>query len=222
MNYRILNLTNEEKKRKGLMGWYIEPKFFIIHNTANDASAEAEAKYMLRAKNLTSFHYAIDDKEILQILDVDGFNNKLYANGSGSTKNFYANNNGISIEICYSKSGGERFIQAEKNAAAFLAAELIRRGWGIDRIKKHQDFQNKYCPHRTLDMGWGRFLLIIQKEMTKMQKYLDDKNHWAYHDYLKLKSYLEKNGKGSISDTRFDDKITRGEVFSLLCRILNL
>lgn len=75
------------------------------------------------------------------------------------------NMEGISIEICYSKSGGDRFIKAEQNAAKLIAQLLKERGWGIDRVTKHQDYANKYCPHRTLDMGWQRFLNMVQTEM---------------------------------------------------------
>ncbi|MDV4149399.1 hypothetical protein R0131_00970 [Clostridium sp. AL.422] len=35
-------------------------------------------------------------------------------------------------------------------------------------MKKHQDFSGKYCPHRTLDMGWQRFLNIIQTEIDNL------------------------------------------------------
>ena len=82
-------------------------------------------------------------------------------NGSGNRK-------GIGIEICYSKSGGPRFIQAEKLATKFIAYKLNEKGWGIDKVKKHQDFSGKYCPHRTLDMGWQRFLDMIKKELATM------------------------------------------------------
>lgn len=77
------------------------------------------------------------------------------ANGKGNRK-------GISIEICYSKSGGDKFIKAEQNAAKFIASILKEKGWGIDKVKKHQDFNGKYCPHRTLDMGWNRFLDMVK------------------------------------------------------------
>ena len=72
---------------------------------------------------------------------------------------------GIHVEICYSKSGGDRFIKAEQNAAKFIADGLKAHGWGIDKVKKHQDFANKYCPHRTLDMGWQRFLNMVQANL---------------------------------------------------------
>ena len=79
----------------------------------------------------------------------------------GDGVNGKGNRKGISIEICYSKSGGDKFIKAEQNAAKFIASILKEKGWGIDKVKKHQDFNGKYCPHRTLDMGWNRFLYRI-------------------------------------------------------------
>ena len=114
---------------------------------------------MIRNDSEVSFHYAVDDKEIVQ--GVPESRNTWNAGDGGSGK---GNRKGISIEICYSKSGGERFTAAEKLAAKFIAAKLKEYGWGIDKVKKHQDFNGKYCPHRTLDMGWQRFLNMIQAE----------------------------------------------------------
>lgn len=136
-------------------------KYIVVHNTANDASARNEVAYMIRNNNEVSFHYAIDDKEIVQGIPE---NRNAWASGDGGGVNS-GNRNGIHIEICYSKSGGTRFIEAEKLAAKFIASKLKEKGWGIDKVKKHQDFANKYCPHRTLDMGWQRFLNMIQSEL---------------------------------------------------------
>ena len=41
-------------------------EFVIVHNTANDATARNEVAYMIGNNNKVSFHYAIDDKEIVQ------------------------------------------------------------------------------------------------------------------------------------------------------------
>ena len=131
-------------------------EFIVVHNTANDATAENEVAYMIGNKNQVSFHYAVDDQAVVQGIPIT--RNAWHAgdgNGEGNRK-------GISIEICYSKSGGTRFDQAEKNAAHFIATLLRERGWGIEKVKKHQDFRNKYCPHRTLDKGWNGFLQMIK------------------------------------------------------------
>ena len=131
-------------------------EFIVVHNTANDATAENEVAYMIRNKNQVSFHYAVDDQEVVQGVPI---NRNTWHAGDGNGE---GNRKGISIEICYSKSGGTRFDQAEKNAAHFIANLLRERGWGIEKVKKHQDFRNKYCPHRTLDKGWNGFLQMIK------------------------------------------------------------
>ena len=137
-------------------------EFIVVHNTANDATAQNEVAYMIGNKNQVSFHYAIDDQEVVQGLPI---NRNAWACGDGA--NGKGNRKGIQVEICYSKSGGTRFDQAEKNAAHFIATLLRERGWGIEKVKKHQDFRNKYCPHRTLDKGWNGFIQMIKS-------YLDD------------------------------------------------
>jgi len=134
----------------------------VVHNSGNDASAKNEVAYMIKNDNQVSFHYAIDDKEIVQGIPE---NRNTYNAGDGNGK---GNREGVSMEICYSLSGGDRFIKAEQNAAKFIAEKLKEKGWGIDRVTKHQDYNGKYCPHRTLDLGWQRFLNMIQSELNAL------------------------------------------------------
>ena len=128
-----------------------------VHNTWNDASADNEVKYMIGNNKKVSFHIAVDDKEAVQGIPLD--RNAWHA-GDGNGK---GNRSSIGVEICHSKSGGERFAKAERNAAELIAGMLKERGWGIDRVKKHQDWSGKYCPHRTLDLGWQRFLNMVRE-----------------------------------------------------------
>ena len=149
--------------------YLMNPKGLCIHNTYNDASAKNEIDYMISNDDNVSFHYAIDDKEVIQGIPE---NRNAFHAGDGSYGE--GNRNYIGIEICYSKSGGERFAKAEKNAAVFIAQKLKEYGWDISNVKKHQDFSGKYCPHRTLDMGWQRFLNMIQTELDKLGKESED------------------------------------------------
>lgn len=136
------------------------PTRIVVHNTANDATARNEIAYMTNNNYETSFHYAVDDKEIVQGLPLDR-NGWHSSDGNGK-----GNREGIAIEICYSLSGGERFIKAEKNAVDLIVYLLKKYNWGIDRVTKHQDYGNhKYCPHRTLDMGWNRFINMIKAKI---------------------------------------------------------
>lgn len=139
------------------------PTRIVVHNTANDASADAEIKYMNKSEAQggiqTSFHYAVDDKEAVQGLPE---NRNGWHAGDGNGK---GNREGIAIEICYSKSGGSKFTKAEQNAVELIVDILNRYGWGIDKVTKHQDYSGKYCPHRTLDMGWTRFIDMIKVKL---------------------------------------------------------
>ena len=155
----IKNLVPSEKY--GIKCPYtMKPTRIVVHNTANDAPAKNEIAYMIRNNYETSFHYAVDDVEAVQGIEEN--RNAWHSSDGGNGK---GNREGIAIEICYSLSGGERFIKAEQNAVELIVDILKRYGWGVDRVTKHQDYTNKYCPHRTLDMGWDRFIKMIEGEL---------------------------------------------------------
>ena len=135
------------------------PTRVVIHNTANDAPAANEISYMRYNDLEISFHYAVDDVNIVQGIPES---RNAWASGDGHGK---GNMEGIHIEICYSKSGGKKFDKAEQNAAEFTASLLKKYGWGIDKVTKHRDYDGKYCPHRTLDRGWQRFLSMVKRYM---------------------------------------------------------
>lgn len=139
----------------------MSPVGITIHNTYNDASANNEVSYMINNNSSTSFHYAVDDKEIVQGIPLN--RNAFHASdGSGE-----GNRKTIAIEICYSKSGGDRFAKAEENAVDLIVYLLKKYGWGINRVKRHYDYarDKKYCPHRTMDLGWQRFLNMVSVKL---------------------------------------------------------
>lgn len=136
------------------------PQHITVHNTANDASAENEIKYMLTNGNQVSYHVAVDDKNVIQAIP---FNRNAWHCGDGQGN---GNLKSIGVEICYSKSGGARYVVAEENAVQYIASLLKQYGWGIERVKKHQDWNGKYCPHRILDEGrWSSFLKRIENAL---------------------------------------------------------
>ena len=139
----------------------MEVQWIVIHNTANDATAQNEVAYMQSNNREVSYHFAVDDENIIQALPLD--RNAWHA-GDRYNENG-GNRCGIGIEICYSKSGGERFMKAEENAA-WLAAQLLKDfNFDISHLKKHQDFANKKCPHRTIDLGWDRFVDMVKQHL---------------------------------------------------------
>jgi len=186
-------------------------EFIVVHNTFNDASAANEVAYMIRNNDKVSFHYAIDDKEIVQ-----GIPENRNAWHAGDGENGPGNRKGLSVEICYSKSGGKRFEEAEKLTARFIAYKLNEKSWGIDRVKKHQDFSGKYCPHRTLDTGWQRFLNMVQAELDELKEKdegdKDKPSTWAQEAWEWAKR------EGITDGTRPRDPSTREEVITMLYR----
>ena len=136
------------------------PEYITVHNTANDASAYNEIAYMKR-NSYNSYHFAVDDVEARQGLPLDrnNFSCGDGANGTGNRKS-------IAIEICYSKSGGARYVQAEENCVQLVAYLLKKYGLGVDRVKKHQDWSGKYCPHRILaENRWESFKDRVRRAM---------------------------------------------------------
>ena len=157
---QITNVICPESKYATKCPDITEKDGICIHNTANDASAMSEISYMLGRPEKVSFHVAIDNYRVVTGLP---FERSCYASGDG--RHGKGNAHKINIEICYSKSGGEQFEEAEDLCASYVAILLKQYNWGIDRVYKHQDFANKYCPHRTLDMGWERFLNKIREHL---------------------------------------------------------
>ena len=156
----IRQMLVDESKYSLKCPYKMTPKFLIVHNTANDASANNEISYMRKNNSSTSFHIAVDDIEAVQGVP---FDRNSWNAGDGSNGN--GNRNGIAIEICYSESGGDRWEKAKTNAVELIVQLLNERGWGIEQVKKHQDFSGKYCPHRILDEGWEHFLNRIREKL---------------------------------------------------------
>lgn len=173
-----------ENRKSVKCPYAMTPTRIVIHNTANDAPAKNEISYMHRNGNTTSFHFAVDDKEIVQGIDLN--RNALHA---GDGKNGKGNREGIAIEICYSyckklvngkwvadeekwnAQYKSKFEAAQKNAAELTAKLLKEYGWGIDKVTKHEDYTTKHCPHRTLDLyGWEYFIGLVKGFMTDTDK----------------------------------------------------
>lgn len=180
------------------------PTRVVVHNTANDAPARNEVSYMENNNMEISYHVAIDDKEIIEAIP---FERNAWASGDGTGK---GNMEGIHIEICYSLSGGERFNQSEKNAAEYIASILKRYKWNINKVTKHQDYDGKYCPHRTLDLGWNRFLKMVENYLK------EDEDMLSYEDFKKyMQKYETEVSKQGVSKWAKEswDKAVESKVF---------
>ena len=142
------------------------PEYITIHNTANDASALSEISYMIGNGYEVSYHWAVDDTQAVQGIEHNrnGWHSGDGGNGTGNRKS-------IGIEICHSLTkGNPKYAKSEENGAKLTAIILHQYSWGIDRIRKHQDWSGKYCPHRILDNGnWEGFKAKVQSYLLQLQ-----------------------------------------------------
>ena len=160
------NLVSSSKHSIKCPYYRNEVRYVVIHNTYNDAPAKNEVSYHNSNNNQVSFHIAVDDIEAIQCVD---FSRNTWSCGDGA--NGQGNRYGISLEICYSKSGGNKYTQAEENAVYVAARLLHQYGLGIDKLKQHADFANKNCPHRIRDeKRWDGFVGRVQWVLDEIKK----------------------------------------------------
>ena len=138
----------------------MKPEYITVHNTSNNASAANEVKYMISNNNQTSYHVAVDEKEVIQAIP---FNRNAWHAGDGASG--AGNRKSIGIEICRSTGDVATFKKCEENAAKYIATLLKQYGWTTAKVKRHKDWSGKNCPHKTMELGWSRFVAMIQKEL---------------------------------------------------------
>ncbi|MCY7975727.1 N-acetylmuramoyl-L-alanine amidase [Bacillus inaquosorum] len=115
---------------------------------------------MIGNTSSTSFHFAVDDKEVRQGIPTD---RNAWHTGDGKNG---TGNRSLSVWKSATASQEDLNRAAEKLAIKFVAQLLKERGWGIDRVRKHQDWSGKYCPHRILDEGrWNEVKAAIDAEL---------------------------------------------------------
>lgn len=147
----------------------MKPIGITIHNTANSSPAKNEIIYMARRDDEVSFHFAVDENGAVQGLPLDrnGWHASDGGVGTGNRKT-------IAIEIARSTNEDESlFDKAEENASILCAMLCKEYGWNPQKdIYTHMYFapNKKYCPHKTLDRGWQRFLDMVEAVMKEDEK----------------------------------------------------
>ena len=139
-----------------------------IHNTGNSAKtagAKNHAAYLKAgaADVPASWHYTVDDKEIIQHLP----DTETAIHAGSST----GNASSIGIEICMNEGGD--LLKATDNAVE-LTAELCRRhGLTVDKVVQHNVWWGKDCP-QMLRQGkpytWDTFLRKVGEYLAPLQE----------------------------------------------------
>ena len=188
-----------------------EIKYLVIHYTANNGdTAQNNLDYFARTSLKTSAHYFVDEYGIGQsVRDNDT------AYHCGATKYKHPdcrNDNSIGIELCSRKdSDGEYFFKPEtiRNAVELCQALMEKYSLPAGRILRHYDVTGKMCPAPFVNdpAAWADF--CAEAEQTEPTE------HWAQKHF---ESLIEKGIM--IKETRFDEPVTRGEIFALLDRLI--
>jgi N-acetylmuramoyl-L-alanine amidase len=211
MSYKVRQLWLDPAKYHIKAPHAMKAKYITIHNTANDASAANEIAYMLRNSNATSYHVAIDDKEAIESIP---FSRNAWHAGDGAYGK--GNRESIGIEICYSKSGGKRYEEAEANAIEYTARALVQLGLPASAVKFHQEWSGKNCPHRILDEKRGNaFKQAIAKRYAELKnpkpasKPAAPKPSVKPVEKIKIGSLITKNDVATYSRPDWDAKTSR-------------
>lgn len=73
---------------------------------------------------------------------------------------------------------------------------------------KHQDFSGKYCPHRTLDLGWERFLNKIRTYLGVQNTPVEDNKDYSGGSDEPVRKYVNGSTIENIyADTSLTKKI---------------
>ncbi|MCR8645594.1 N-acetylmuramoyl-L-alanine amidase [Paenibacillus sp. N1-5-1-14] len=153
----------------------MHPTYLTIHNTGNStSSARNERNWLTNPfnKRTASFHIIIDENEAIECIPL---NEVAWHAGDG---NGDGNRRSIGIEIC--ESGN--YEQTLENAVQLVASMLRKRGWGVDRLRRHYDWSGKICPRLMYDSGkwtgWHKFVAAVDTQLKEVNDILQFE-----HDY---------------------------------------
>lgn len=170
-------------------------EYITIHNTGNPgASAKANSNYVRKQNGFKSWHFTVDDKNIIQQLPINetGWHAGDGAKGPGNRKS-------IGIEIC-------EVAGAEENAIKFVAELLIALNMDVSKVVPHKHWSGKNCPRLILS-HWGVFINNIKKEMElitvaeiKRYKNIKEMPEWmqVYVRKWVEKGYIKGNSAGEL------------------------
>lgn len=120
-------------------------------NTSPRANADAHARLQYNGnRRQASWHYQVDDKEIVQSFSDD---TKCWAGGDGVNG---ASQNSIHIEICVNSDGN--FAKAKANAQALIAHLMAKHNLPLSKVYQHNHWSGKNCPRNIRKEGWSKFL----------------------------------------------------------------
>ncbi len=169
LNCRIALIENSPEEIKLKSEPMSEVRYITIHNTAEPFSAQQERDRVYYRSGSTSFHFAVDETGAVQILPLDRHG------WHAGDKRGEGNLNSIGIEICRSHCRGDRdelYRRSENNAVVLAALLLEKFKLDTDKLRMHQDWSGKFCPHRILEeKRWDDFKARVSRAREELKKH---------------------------------------------------
>lgn len=152
MNIKMDFLPMSASNRPGRS---LSPTFITQHETGNNragADAEMHARYIKGAdarSRSVSWHYTVDDKQIIQHLPTNEV--AWHAGPDGNSRS-------IGIELCVNSDGD--FQKAKENAAWLIRRLMRNLNIPLANVVTHKHWTGKNCPARLLN-EWTSFKRLI-------------------------------------------------------------
>jgi len=159
--------TSQTNQRPGISRQ--TPGYWVQHETANTnagADAAMHARYLANGADgsQVSWHFTVDDHQIYQHIPINEVTWQA-ADGSGP-----GNMSGVSCELCVNSDGNKARIRANGEALAGAICKAL--GLGVDRVKRHYDFNaadpnRHHCPDEMMNENyWPTFVNNVGKIIT--------------------------------------------------------
>lgn len=165
-----LTWTVDIEQERDLTHYAMQPEYVTIHNAASPwtgAKLNSYNHYCIRTSGdgRKSWHLSCGEDGVYQALP---FARNAWHAGDGDYGT--GNRKSIGIEIARDLSpDASQYAKAEDVGARAAACLLYAYGLSVDRLKKHQDWSGKYCPHRILREGrWEEFKAVVNKYLKQL------------------------------------------------------
>lgn len=243
LEFKYLQTTNTKQYSRNRRST-CSIKYIVIHDTGNyskTAGAMGHYRYLNNASRPGSAHFYVDDKLAIQTV---GDTMVAWAvgdnQGHGKALNGVTNSNSISIELCV--NGASNYDKAYYNVVELTKNLMKKFNIPPANVCRHFDVSRKTCPNSMKANNWAKWwefkelikqpieLIIdtdkdsiarpankVEDEKDKEVIEVDYSNHWANKHWDSINELVPD----IMTDKRFNDPLTRGEMAKIIDCLLN-